>query len=150
VLKSNNGDKVMSKTKGTALKFVKLKTVSQIPRYLLEQVKPLEFDIDRFYDWAPLLIDNPLNLMGGFIDQDQEIKGIMWVSYNPMTNKLTVQVLSIDKKYYGMGIMNEIKGILNKLRKNVNAEKIDSLTTRGKALAKLMGAKESKFKIMEI
>jgi hypothetical protein len=46
--------------------------------------------------------------------------------------------------------MNEIKGILNKLKKNVDAETIDSLTTRGKALAKLMGAKESKFKIMEI
>ena len=105
---------------GTNLKFVKVNSIDCIPKYLFEQAKPLDFDIDRLYSWAPVLLNNPMNIIGGFLDKEENIKGVMIVSYNPIPNKLHVHCLSIDKEYYNKGIMKEVKGILNKLKKNIN------------------------------
>jgi hypothetical protein len=139
----------MAKNRGTALKFEKARSMNQIPRYLFEQVKPITFDIDRLYAFGDLIIKNPTNIMGVLIDKQNNVKGVLWVSYNIVTDRLTVQVLSIDKEYYGKGIMNEIKGILKKLKNNIGASVVDGLTSRPKAIEKLMGFKKSKIIIME-
>lgn len=141
----------MKKNKGTSLKFIKIKDINIIPRYLFEQIKPKELNIDRLYEWAPVFINTPFHIMGGLIDKEGEVKGVLWVSFNPVINCLTVHCLSIDKEYYGKGIMPEIRGILMKLKKNVGADSIQALTTRSNAIKKLVdGSYEKKIKIVEL
>ena len=134
---------------GTCLKFVKVKDISQIPRYLFDQVKPRELDIDRLYEWAPVLFNNPINLLGAFIDKEEVVKGVMWCSYNPISNKIQVQVLSVDKHYYGMGILKEADGIVNKFKKKLGADKITFATTRPRSFERVLGYQKSHSTIME-
>lgn len=134
---------------GSNLKFVKIISLDQIPRYLFEQVRDRDFDVDRLYKWAPVLFKNPANLFGALLDHNEDIKGVLWTSFNPITNKLTVHMLSIDRKYFGKGILNEVNGILNKLKKNVGAESVIGMTSRPNAIERKMGFKRSKIIIME-
>lgn len=134
---------------GTALKFVKVTDINVIPRYLFEQVKPREFDIDRLYQWAPVLFKNPLNLLGAFIDKEESVKGVMWSSYNPINNKLMVHVLSVDRGYQNKGILREVLGILKKLQRSTQAEAVIGLTSRPRAMERQMGCGRSNFVLME-
>lgn len=133
---------------GTNLKFVRVRDINQIPRYLFEQVKPQEFNINALYEWAPVLFDNPLNLFGAFVDSDEIVQGVMWGSYNPISNALTVHVLSIDKKYFGRGILKEADGIVRKWQKKLNADRIMISTTRPRAFESI-GYRRSNLTLME-
>lgn len=124
---------------GTNLKYVKLTTLEAVPRHLFEQVKPMEFDVDALYKWGPIIIANPLNLFGAFLDKEQVIKGIMWSSFNPISNKIHCHILSVDKEYFGRGILREANGILNKNKKKLGAKRITFTTTRPKAFEKILG-----------
>lgn len=134
---------------GTNLKWVGVKDINQIPRYLFEQVKPMEYDVDRLYEWAPVLLKNPMNIIGGFLDKSGTIKGVMWVSFNPITNKIQVHIVSIDKSYFGKGIMKEVNGLLNKFKKKLGADKIVGITSRPRAIQKLMGFQRSDVIVVE-
>jgi len=125
------------KPKGTCLRFVKVKDIHLIPRYLFEQVKPRDFNIDKLYEWAPILLANPMNLLGAFIDRSETIRGVMWSDFNPITEKITVHILSVDKEYFGSGILKEADGIVCKFKKKLNAKGILVTTTRSKALEKI-------------
>lgn len=122
---------------GTALKFVKVKEMSQIPRYLFEQVKPGEYNIDKLYEWGPVIIRNPMNLIGAFIDKEESVKGVMWSSFDPISNKIHVHLLSLDKSYYKQGVLNEAEGILNKFKKKLGAAKVSFIAGRTKAFEKM-------------
>lgn len=134
---------------GTNLKFVKIHSLDQVPRYLFDQIRDRDFDIDRLYKWAPVFLKNPVNLFGAFIDKSESVKGIMWTSFNPITNKLMVHILSIDREYQGKGILKEVDGILKKLMKNVDAEAVTGSTIRPMGFERTMGFKKSKTVIME-
>lgn len=134
---------------GTNLKFVKATDINMIPRYLFEQVKPAEYDIDRLYEWAPTLLNNPMNLLGVFIDKEEAIKGVMWSSYNPISNKIQVHILSMDRAYQGGPICKEVAGILEKLKKKIGASGIVATTTRPKAIERKFGFSRSQSVIME-
>jgi hypothetical protein len=133
---------------GTALKFVKVKDILQIPRYLFEQVKPQEYNIDKLYEWGPVILKNPVNLVGAFIDKEEIVKGVMWSSFDPISNKILVHLLSVDKVYFKRGILQEAEGILNKFKKKLGANKISFMTSRPKAFEKIIGARKVKV-IME-
>jgi len=133
---------------GTCLKFVKV-NINQIPRYLFEQVKPREFDVDKLYEWAPILLNNPMNLFGAFIDKEENVRGVMWSTFNPISSRIQVHILSVDREYYGKGILNEADGILNKFKKKLGAEKIVFQTTRPRVFERFLGCKKSKSVNME-
>ncbi len=128
---------------GTQLKYVKVKDLSIIPRHLFEQVKPREFDPDQLYAWGPIILQNPLNLFGAFIDKEMTIRGILWSSFNPLDQKLHVHILSVDKEYFGRGILKEAEGILKKNKKKLNAKGIRFSTSRPKAFEKYFGYKKT-------
>lgn len=134
---------------GTALKFVRVRTIDQIPRHLFEQVKPREFDIDRLYEFAPVLLKNPLNLMGAFVTKEGEIKGVMWATFNVIANSIMVNVLSIAKEYFGRGIVREANGILRKQQKVLGATRVVFTTTRPRAFERF-GYRKSKRVVMEM
>ena len=121
---------------GTCLKFVRVNDINLIPRYLFEQVKPLDFDIDELYKWAPVLMNNPMNVIGAFVDKFETVKGVMLCSYNPINRTITVNMLSVDPEYFGMGIVKEADGIVNKFKKKLGAQRIVIVTTRPMAIAR--------------
>jgi hypothetical protein len=84
------------------LKFVRLDKGhlwNMIPRRYIEQVKDRGWTTDRFFEIAPILLSNPMNVMGVFVDSENQIKGFLWVNINLLTEYLNVITLSIDREY---------------------------------------------------
>lgn len=71
-----------------------------IPRYLFEQNKESQFDIDRIYQFGPIVLMTPLAFVYALTDSESKvIKGVMWAEVNVLENVIGVLVLSIDKEY---------------------------------------------------
>lgn len=134
---------------GTQLKFVKVEDINVVPRYLFEQVKPDVYDVEKLYEWAPVLLNNPMNLMGVFVDKKESVKGVMWCTFNPITDTINVNTLSIDRSYWGMGIIDEANGILDKFKKKLGASKIACVTSRPNALISKGGFNTSNLVLLE-
>jgi len=111
----------MSKKKkqGTELKWIPIQgdQISMVPRHLLDQVEPHNWDVDRFYRLAGLLKASPFNVMGVFADKTGQVQGFLWGSINPLDERFHVHILSVDKAYQGRGIIGEARGIINKIMK---------------------------------
>jgi hypothetical protein len=123
--------------KGTCLKFVRVSDINLIPRHLFEKVKPMDFDVDELYKWAPVLLSNPLNILGAFLDKGEQVRGTMMCSYNPINKTISVYMLSVENQYYGRGILREADGIVHKMKKQMGAKKISIVTSRPRALEKI-------------
>jgi hypothetical protein len=126
-----------NKNKGTGLRYVSTKDPMLIPRYLLEQVKPQEFSIDRFYALSKMFSNNPFNFIGLFVDRQNVTKGFMWSTYNPLLDNLFINILSVDKEYHNRGIMKEAVGIATNIMKKIGSHgNIYGKTTRPRACFK--------------
>lgn len=132
--------------KFSELKFVRLTQPEQfglIPRYLFEQIKGSDFNIDRLYQFGPMLLTSPFMFLYILADKEQlkkgnaSPKGILWAEINPFYENLNAHIFSIDKEYQCNGAM---KNIIEKLKEIYAKEKltgkITSETTRSKAVKK--------------
>lgn len=110
------------KARGTELKWVPIQgeQIGMVPPHLLEQVKPRDWDVSRFYKLAALLKSSPFNVMGIFTDKLGAVQGFMWGSINPLDEKFHVHILSVDETYQGKGIIGEARGIINRVKKEAN------------------------------
>lgn len=82
------------------LKFIQVQDAALIPRRLLEQVKGLPFDPQRFYDhWY--LMQGPINMLFVIADTDlpDPVVGMLWLTVNMMGDSLDVNLLSMDREY---------------------------------------------------
>ena len=102
--------------KGTGLKWIPINDFNLIPRSLIEQVEPLDFDVDDLYKIGPLIVQNPLTMLGVFTDKKPLIKGYMWAAINPLTRMINVQHLCVDEDCRGMGIIGEAWNLLKKIQ----------------------------------
>jgi GNAT superfamily N-acetyltransferase len=131
---------------GTGLKFVRVSDVRLIPARLVEQVQDRRWDAERFYALAPVIAASPYMVLGVFADAGFGVQGFLWATVDPLEKALHVNVLSVDKKYQGRGVLHEARGILEKLKKSVDADKITWTTTRPAAFARLgkgLGVRET-------
>jgi hypothetical protein len=114
------------KAKGTQLKWVEItpEYITYVPRYLLEQLPDNDWDLNRVYELIPRLVNNPFNRMGLFLEKDSTVKGFMWATINPLSERLHVHILTVDEKYHGKGVIGEATGILNKIKKQTHMKKI--------------------------
>jgi hypothetical protein len=137
------------KKSGTKLKFVRMTDGKLVPRYLLEQIKPKAFNIDLFYQYSRVIFSNPLNYLGGFVDRDNEIKGVVWFSYNPIEEAIFVHLMSVAPEYFGKGALTEARNILKRFYSSVNAKRAYFTTDRPTPFTRL-GYTTSPVRIMEI
>lgn len=135
--------------KGTGLKWIPIDDLSLIPRYLVEQIEPMDFDVNQFYKFGHFFITNGLSVFGVFADSQNIVKGYMWCAFNPLTNRICVMALSIDKEYQGMGIVGEAANIVKKIKQQCGAEKIEFQTIFPEKFEKA-GAVKSEKVIMEL
>lgn len=73
--------------------------INWVPRYLFEQIKNREWDVEKIYEYGPLFITNPLNRFWLLTDSDHIAKGVLWITIDPICEIMAVNVLSIDKEY---------------------------------------------------
>lgn len=143
------------------LKFIKIdqpNLFGLIPRYLFEQIPSREWEVSKLYEWGKIFLANPLNLFWVLTDTENIIKGVLWVTIDPVLEMIAVNILSVDKEYQhprGEAIKQSIehlKKYRNKLKKDSGLELKDKMlwtTTRPKAF-KHIGAKCHNRTIMEV
>ena len=76
-----------------------------VPRDLLEQIKPLLFDIDDWYRSLTLARQegDDSNLLFGFIDKEHKIHGVMWATLDVLHRTIFINFLTLGKRYQGHG-----------------------------------------------
>ena len=143
------------KKKGTGLRWIPQDTFDLIPRYLIEQVEPIGgVKPEKLYEFGPAICKSPFNTLGVFVPMDErssdfgQAKGFLWATVNPLTEKIDVHMLSIDKEYRGRGIIKEAKNIIEKIISKSALRGMTFRTVIPEAFKKA-GFVESEIKIME-
>ena len=141
------------------LKFVRLTRPEQfslVPRYLFEQVKGGDFNIDRLLQFGPMLLASPLTYFYILAEKEQlekgyaPAKGLLWAEVNPFNENVHAHLFSIDKEYQHDGAMSGAIKKLKEIREKENLTgKLTSETNRPKAVEKA-GWQKSKIIYMEI
>ncbi len=143
----------MKKIKGSGLRYTPINDFSLLPRPLVEQIKPKLPDVDRFYNVLRALSSGQsfwaVNYLGVFADHEHVIKGFMWLTLNPITYVLHINMLSVDNAYQNKGILGEAKNLAQKLMKEVHAEKL-TISTRAPRVFAKYGLKPSSVVAMEL
>jgi hypothetical protein len=123
-----------------------------IPRHLLEQLKPLPFDVDDWYETMTRYRNSgdTSNIFLGIVDSKYKIRGAAWLSLEMLTKSLFVNFLSLDKEFQNKGeIFKQIGPYLATVLEQLELEKAYWLTTRPKAYIKY-GFQRSKNVLLEI
>ena len=118
----------MEKQKGTGLKYIPIEDVNLIPKFLVEQLEPRSWDVERFYKLGNMITANKMNFVGVFADKDHMVQGFMLASMNLLTENIEVHMLSLAEEYRGRGIIKEATGIVKKIKKEIGAKKIEFST----------------------
>ena len=108
---------------GTGLKYQPVTGLVLIPPYLVEQVPGL--DAERFFLLEPLIVGNPMTILGVFVAEGAKIVGFLWATVNPLDKLLHVNALSLDEAYRDKGIKKEVHGICMRV---VRTWKLDGIT----------------------
>ncbi len=140
------------------LKFVQINGASpdvidmifrRIPKELFEQVKDIEFNIDLLYKAPSRFINNVNTRFYVLTDDEDVIRGILWFYINLLTEKVQVNILSIDKEFQHNGAIGKTVEFIRGLQGKDENLKIEIMTTRTKAYEKA-GFQQSKQILMEL
>lgn len=140
------------------LKWVRAFSPDIIPKYLVEQIKHRDYEIDDFYKYHSVncLVEdnniqklNPFNHLYVLIDEEKKVKGMLWFVIDPLTKDIIINNYSIDPEYWFKGkavkkLVDFMKEMLNKL----NLTKIYWMTNYPKH-SERYGFKPSKCVLME-
>jgi len=149
--KGSSMAKTEPKGKVRNLRFIRVFDFKLIPRQLFEQIKGIEWNIDRLYNYGQTVGTNPCTMLYCLVDEEFKIKGFMWASLNPLKETILVNTLSVDKEYQNHGEPLEyayefLMDIVSKL----DLKGIEWTTTRPRVFQKILGAKYSKQTLMII
>lgn len=109
---ANKGNNSTSDDKFDKLKFIRIFDPNHVPKYLIEQIKDRDYDVEKFYRYheynclihgsdGPRL--NPSHMLY-LISNDQHIPcGVLWCTVSLLSNDLVIQTFSMDKDYWGQG-----------------------------------------------
>ena len=149
------------------LKFVRLTQPEQfslVPRYLFEQVKRKDWDVEDLYKYGPAFLEGIFNFFYVLAEKEQiqkgyaPVKGVLWATIDPVTKTMCVNIFSIDKEYQKpqgqamAGAIAHLRKGKDELRSNGSMNLRDKFlwsTARPKAFERI-GAKRYYRQIMEI
>ena len=121
----------------------------QIPRKLFEQVKDIEFNVDLLYKAPSGFINNVNTKFYVLINDEDKIKGILWAYINILTEKIHINILSIDKEYQFSDALEKTLEFIRSWQGENENLKIQIMTSRSHAYEKI-GFVKSKQILMEI
>ena len=94
------------------LRWVRSTTPSLLPKYLVEQVKHRDYEVDDFLKYQENMcyvntregrVLNPFSHLYFLANEENMIKGFLWVCVDPLTKDLIIQTYSVDKEYTKSG-----------------------------------------------
>ncbi len=121
----------------------------RIPRELFEQVKDVEFNIDLLYKSPSGFLNKANTMFYVLTDNEDKIKGVLWAYINILTEKIQVNILSIDKEYQFSDALEKTLEFVRSWQGKDENLKIQIITTRPHAYEKA-GLVKSKQILMEI
>ena len=77
---------------------MRIYNLNLVPRRLFEQIKGVEWNIDRLYAMSENICSNPTNLIYVLFDDDKIIHGLVWAQVNILNENLYVMILSVDEE----------------------------------------------------
>lgn len=149
----------MSDEKIDKLQFVRIFTPVHIPKYLVEQIKDRDFDVDDFYKWQEnhcTYLDkdgqmqvSPLNHLYVLVNDEFKVVGFLWFTVDDLNQTIFVNNFSMDKEYWFKGKAIDLAAKhVKKIQKNAKLRKVYWATNCPKVFSK-MGFKQCKSVIME-
>ena len=84
-----------------------------------------------------------------FADKENIIQGFFWADVNPISNSLGIHVMSVNKVYWGTGVLPAIVDFAKILIKTLKLDEVTWVTTRPKAFERI-GMKYSKQVMMKL
>ena len=84
------------------LKFVRVvnpMVFARIPPVLFEQIPKRNWQVSKLYAYGPIFIMNPFNALWVMQDITDIIKGVLWVTIDPVEEVIAVNILSVDREY---------------------------------------------------
>lgn len=140
------------------LKWVRAFSPDIIPRYLIEQIKQRDYDINDFYKYHSLncLVDNndgnklnPFNHLYVLINEEKIVKGFLWFIIDPLTKDIIINNYSIDNEYWNKGkAVKKLVDFMKKMLDKLNLTNIYWITKYPKQ-SQRYGFKPSKSVLME-
>jgi len=139
-----------------------------IPKYLVEQIKNRDFEVDKLYELAPLLltipfigpqgrivaVPNPFHQFYALATEAGKAKGFLWLTIDPLRQRICINVLSVDREYQDESEPTALKGTVDFIRTLPEYEKfkkpIMCSTQTPKIFEEQIGAKRSKEILMEV
>lgn len=94
------------------LRFVRVFTPVHVPKYLIEQIKDRDYDVDDWYEYLEIISLregkngpelNPLSMLYVIVDESNKVVGMLWCDVEVLSKSLVVQIFSIDKDYWHKG-----------------------------------------------
>lgn len=112
------------------LKWIRIFSPIHIPKYLVEQVRDREYEVEDFFKYhekncliegnnGPIL--NPFNHLYVLVDSENIVKGYLWFVIDALSKDMIINTYSIDKQYWFQGkavkkVSDYVKEILKKLK----------------------------------
>jgi len=145
-------------TKMDDLRWVRVFTPEHIPHYLIEQVKHREFSVDDFFRYHQINCIsqeengfklNPFSHLYVLADKENQVKGFLWFSVDPLGKDIVIQTFSMDKEYWGNG--EAVKKLAQHIKQIRNKAKLNKIfwVTRYPKHSERHGFKRSKDVLME-
>jgi len=133
------------------LRWVRAYTSAFIPKYLIEQIKKRDYEVDKFLQYQEKLCSskNPLSHLYVLANPDNLVKGFLWLTIDPLTGNILIQTYSVDKEYVKDGkAVEKLKEFILSFKDKGNFNKVYWLTAYPKHSLK-HGFKKSKSVLME-
>ena len=99
------------------LTFRRIYDFNLVPKYLLEQMPDKDYDIDRIYQYGRIFVLSPFNFLFVMTDANYVIKGILWLTIDPVMEVMGINVFSVDKEYQSNGKESEARQLTYKFLK---------------------------------
>jgi len=131
------------------MKWIKLYEPSLIPPVYVERVKGRDYSVQEFYEFQEMNRHNPCNMLFGYVNYENEIKGYLWANINALDSTMFINTLSVDKEFWGNGhVIDEAIEFLAKVQGKVEARKVLWCSTNKRFFLN-KGFKTSKIWLME-
>jgi len=155
---SHTSEKNSSEPDFEKLKFMRIFDPVHIPKFLIEQIKDRDYEVEQFYefqsrvcllynDGTPRL--NPYNLLYLVITDDNVAVGMLWCVVAPLSEDLVIQTFSMHKDYWCQG--KAVKLLEEKVREIKDGCELNKVfwVTRYPRHSEKYGWKRSKGVLME-
>jgi hypothetical protein len=139
------------------LSFVRIYDFNLIPKSIFKELSRRDFlsyddkDLERLYLYGQLVAQDKLTQVYAMVDDDKVIRGVLWLSIDPIILWLYVVLCVVDKKFqnYKKNI-TRIVGFSRKIQKDLGLKGVRALTPTPGAYIKMFGAKKSKLTVVEV